>query len=172
MSDRYCICVRVDDDFAEQTPTCLLRKAIATTLQHYDVAPDIGVTLLVTHDDDVRKLNQRYRGVDSVTDVLSFPAGADDSAAVPPGVEEAPYLGDIIVAYPYTARQAGQDSHPLADVLVLLAVHGTLHLLGFDHDNADNQTQMWQAQETILKQLDVSTTVIPPMYDYGGDDSE
>ncbi len=163
MTEQYAINVRVDDEFAERTPTCRLRDAIARTLDQFEVEPGIGVTLLVTDDRAVQKLNQRFRAVDAPTDVLSFPAG--EAIA-----DEEPYLGDIVVAFPYTAVHAEADGFPLEDVLVLLAVHGSLHLLGFDHDTIDNQVEMWAVQRETMGQLGASLDVVPPLYDFPVED--
>jgi probable rRNA maturation factor len=168
MNEQYSICVRVEDAYAGDVPTCKLREALAHTLEAYGVAPCTGVTILVTDDEAVRKLNARYRGVDAPTDVLSFPAENED---LPPGLEEDPYLGDILIAYPYTAAQASQDGHNLGDMLILLAVHGALHLLGFDHDSAEHQAAMWAAQAELLKALGVPQVVIPAPHDYSAEES-
>ncbi len=167
MSDRFCICVRVEDAFTEQVPTCRLRTAIAHTLERHHAATETGVTLLVTDDDAVHKLNRRYLGIDRPTDVLSFPAGEESV----PGMEEAPYLGDIIIAYPYTAAQAAEDGQDLDHALILLAVHGTLHLLGHNHDSTEAQAAMWAEQESILAALDVPLSVIPPHYDFPSEEA-
>lgn len=71
-------------------------------------------------------------------------------------VHELPYLGDLIVAYPYTARHAAEAGHALADEFTLLVVHGTLHLLGYDHDTAENQDRMWAKQAELLAALGVT----------------
>ena len=166
---QYCICVRVEEAYSGEVPTCKLREAVTHTLAVHDIAPSTGVTILVTDDEAVRKLNARYRGVDAPTDVLSFPAEEDD---LPPGLEEDPYLGDILIAYPYTAAQAGEEGHDLRDVLVLLAVHGALHLLGFDHDDAEHQAAMWDAQAAILQTLGVPAVVIPAPHDFSTEESD
>lgn len=166
-SDQYCICVRVDDSFAEFTPTCLLRKAVVATLQQFAVAEDAGVTLLITNDDDVQKLNQRFRAVDAPTDVLSFPTQMDDGFTPE---EDTHYLGDIVIAYPYSAVQAEDDGHKIGDVLALLAIHGTLHLLGFDHDTTEHQAEMWAAQESILPLINVPVDVLPPLFAFPAED--
>lgn len=166
--DKFAICVRVDEAYQDRVPTCALRTAIVRTLQAHEVADDSGITLLVTSDADVHKLNDRYRGIDAPTDVLSFPAAADES--LPPESGEQPYLGDIIVAFPYTAAHAQEDGHALDHVLALLAVHGTLHLLGYDHDTAENQNEMWETQAQILAQLDIPPSVMPPLYEFPAED--
>ncbi len=164
-TSHYTICVRVDDAYAEQTPTCLVRKAIALTLDRHEVHPRTGVTLLVTGDEEVQKLNRLYRDVDAPTDVLSFPASEEGEGALP-GLDEEPYLGDIVVAFPYTALHAREDGHLIDHVLTLLAVHGTLHLLGYDHDSREAQAEMWAQQQAVLEQLAIPASVMPPFYDF------
>jgi probable rRNA maturation factor len=63
------------------------------------------------------------------------------------------YLGDIIIALPYTQRQAERIGKPLRDELRLLAIHGTLHLLGYDHAAPDEEAAMWAKQDAILASL-------------------
>ncbi|MFC1959217.1 rRNA maturation RNase YbeY [Chloroflexota bacterium] len=171
-SDQYCICVRVDESFAEFTSTCLLRKAIVATLQQFDVPIDAGVTLLITNDEDVQKLNRRFRNVDAPTDVLSFPAMMDDAEVALGGDEDTHYLGDIIVAYPYSSDQARDEGHKIEDALALLAIHGTLHLLNFDHDTAERQAEMWAMQETILASVGVPLSVMPPPFELSAENND
>ena len=85
------------------------------------------VTLVVTTDRRIRRLNRLWRGIDKATDVLSFPAGAD------PG--PARHLGDVVISRETAARQARIEGHALATELRVLALHGLLHLLGYDHEH-------------------------------------
>jgi probable rRNA maturation factor len=129
----------------------LLETAVITTLQQQQ-APPADLTLFLTGDDHIQQLNRDYLGHDRPTDVLSFPAGAPM-----PGMETmAAYLGDIIIALPYAARQAAAAGHDPDAELQLLAVHGTLHLLGYDHANPDEKAHMWSAQTAVLTQLGLS----------------
>jgi len=82
-------------------------------------------------DRKMREFNRRYRGMDSTTDVLSFPAEADDA----PSGER--HLGDIVISVTTAAQQARQARHSLSRELKLLALHGYLHLLGYDHEVDD-----------------------------------
>jgi probable rRNA maturation factor len=82
-----------------------------------------AVTVAVARDARVRALNRRYRGVDKATDVLSFPA------------DEQGTLGDVIIARGVAGRQARDAGHALATELRVLALHGLLHLLGYDHEH-------------------------------------
>ncbi len=127
-----------------------LKLAIAATLDAENVQGD--VTLIITDNDAIADLNQRFLGNPGPTDVLSFPAQPTADAFIPaPGAE--PYLGDIAIAYPYAAAQAEGDDRDIADELKLLAVHGTLHLLGYDHAESAEKTIMWAKQDAILTSL-------------------
>lgn len=139
-----------------------MQKAVATVLEQQQAVPDSSLTIVITNDAEVAALNRQYRGVDAPTDVLSFPADE------PPVEEEdePPYLGDLIVAYPYTAAQAQREGHDLMQSLMLMAVHGTLHLLGYDHDTAAKRTEMWAAQDAALKVLDVDLSIVPALESY------
>jgi probable rRNA maturation factor len=108
-------------------------------------------------------VNRQFRGIDAPTDVLSFPADE-------PPIEiddEPPYLGDLIIAYPYASEQAARQGHTLSDSLSLLVVHGTLHLLGYDHDTPEHRAEMWAAQDAALTALGISTAIVPALE--GGD---
>jgi probable rRNA maturation factor len=139
-----------------------MQKAVATVLEQQQAVPDSSLTIVITNDAEVAALNRQYRGVDAPTDVLSFPADE------PPVEEEdePPYLGDLIVAYPYTAAQAQREGHDLMQSLMLMAVHGTLHLLGYDHDTAAKRAEMWAAQDAALKALDVDLSIVPALESY------
>ncbi len=132
----------VYDQYTEKVKT-----AVITTLQQQSIAPPAAATVVLTDDATVRQLNRDYRATDAPTDVLSFPAG--DSM---PGME-ALYLGDIIISVPFAVQQAVASGHsPIAE-LQLLAVHGTLHLLGHDHVDEDEKERMWAVQTAVLTTL-------------------
>jgi probable rRNA maturation factor len=142
------ISIQVDEPFAAEVDAADLAKVIAATLA-LESREDAEVTLVVTDDDAVAALNRQYRAVDGPTDVLSFPA-----QEATPGFVSAPeaeaYLGDIVIALPFTRRQAAELGRPLAAELRLLAVHGALHLLGYDHAEPDEEAAMWAKQDVIL----------------------
>jgi probable rRNA maturation factor len=139
-----------------------LQSAAASVLEQQDAAPDSSLTIVITYDAAVAALNRQYRGVDAPTDVLSFPADE-------PPVEledEPPYLGDLIVAYPYSVAQAQREGHDVMQSLMLLVAHGTLHLLGYDHDTAANRAEMWAAQDKALTALGVDLSIVPALESY------
>ena len=93
--------------------------------------------MAVVNDARVRALNCQYRRMDYATDVLSFPAGAAAvrvPAALASAVRLVPHLGDIVIARGVARRQAKAAGHPDRTELRVLALHGLLHLLGYDHD--------------------------------------
>jgi probable rRNA maturation factor len=128
----------------------LLVTAVTTTLYQQKISPPAELTLLLTDDKKLRQLNRDFRQVDTATDVLSFPDGttSPDTAI--------PYLGDIAISVPYATRQAAQTGHDLVAELQLLAIHGTLHLLGHNHANHEEKAAMWATQQTILDRLGLS----------------
>jgi probable rRNA maturation factor len=85
------------------------------------------LTVVITTDRRIRALNRTWRRLDTATDVLSFPAGAD------PG--PARHLGDLVISRETAARQARDQGHSLGTELRVLALHGLLHLLGYDHEH-------------------------------------
>ena len=136
-----------------------LVRASSAVLTAYHAHPETGLTVVIADDNFVRGLNHQYRGIDAPTDVLSFPADA-------PPVEiegEPPYIGDLIIAYPYAAAQAEREGHDLGDSLALLVVHGTLHLLGYDHDTPAHRAEMWAAQAAALTTLGISLDIVPAL---------
>ncbi len=132
-----------------------LRSAVNVTLRHEKVRPPTAVTVLLTDDEQLRHLNKEFRGIDEPTDVLSF--AAEELMEGTPD-EEAPYLGDIAIAVPIAEKQAKEGGHSLKAELQLLAVHGTLHLLGYDHEEPEDKKKMWWVQSSILAQLGAEIT--------------
>jgi probable rRNA maturation factor len=111
-------------------------------------AAEVSVSL--TDDDAIKQLNQDFRGNDTATDVLSFPAGE----AVLPG-EEA-MLGDIALALNFIRRESALESKTFDDHLVHLFVHGLLHLIGYDHEQTADAVQMEHIEQIILAQLGIT----------------
>ena len=105
------------------------------------------VNVALVPDARIRALNRKFRGKDAVTDVLSFPSGtsADELAAkIDVGVR--PFLGEIVIARGIALRQAAAVGHPLNDELRVLALHGLLHLLGYDHEHDDGRMRRVEAR--------------------------
>ncbi len=127
-----------------------MKTAVFTTLQQQKVIPPAAITIVLTDDATVQQLNNDYRALDQSTDVLSFPVG--DAM---PGMDTV-YLGDIIISVPFAERQATASGHSSSAELQLLAVHGTLHLLGHDHADVEEKERMWRGQTAVLTLLNIS----------------
>jgi probable rRNA maturation factor len=102
------------------------------------------VAVALVSDAHSRRLNRAYRSVDAPTDVLSFPPS---SAPGPPS----PFLGDIVIASGVAERQARTHGHGRATELRILALHGLLHLLGYDHDHPRDRERMARAEARLRR---------------------
>ena len=114
--------------------------------------PAATVTVLtLTGDEHLREYNRRFRGLDEPTDVLAFAAQekpSDQRFQAPPGTEN--WLGDIVISLPRARQQARAAKHSMNDEVRLLAVHGFLHLLGYDHAEPDEAATMQALTTKVL----------------------
>lgn len=111
------------------------------------VPEEAELSLAVVGDEEMAELNQRYRGKDGPTDVLSF--GCDDPCPAPGG--EPVMLGDVVVAPGVAERQAAECGSTVEAELDLLVVHGILHLLGYAHDTDEEAAAMRQREKVLLE---------------------
>ncbi len=144
------ITFQIEKAYKSQIDTGRLQKAVSDTLFHQQFQPSVDVAIVIGDNDHIQSLNQTYRGIDEPTDVLTFPHGVIDPDT---GRE---YLGDIVIAYPQAAKQAEAGGHPVMDELVILVVHATLHLLGYDHETNQQKRMLWSVQDDILDKLGIS----------------
>jgi probable rRNA maturation factor len=122
----------------------VVRRAIseaATVLS----TPGAELAIVLTDDSAIRRLNCTWRGVDAATNVLSFPT--------PRRGGEAPLLGDIVLAYETIVAQAQADGKPFVNHVAHLAVHGFLHLLGYDHARNKDAETMERLERDVLRRL-------------------
>ncbi|ABK43949.1 protein of unknown function UPF0054 [Magnetococcus marinus MC-1] len=116
----------------------------------------LEVSVLLSDDEAVQALNAQYRGKDKPTNILSFAMEeeADDAMPMPIMAGEPRLLGDLILAYQTVQREAAEQDKPFDQHLTHLLVHGTLHLLGYDHERSEDEAQQQEAREiAILAQL-------------------
>ncbi|MFV9674409.1 MAG: rRNA maturation RNase YbeY [Anaerolineales bacterium] len=109
-----------------------------------------ALTIVLADEEQMQTLNRDFSGKDIPTDVLSFPDGTVD-----PDLNMM-YFGDIIIAVPIAEEQAKRAEHAINNELMLLTVHGTLHLLGFDHILPQEKDRMLAHQERILDQFGIT----------------
>ncbi|HEX6511890.1 MAG TPA: rRNA maturation RNase YbeY [Chloroflexota bacterium] len=141
MATRLDIQVNLQADAPPPVDPALLEQALAKTIRLALASPNLPlavpqqphaeVNLVLTDDEGIHALNQQYRGVDSPTDVLSFSQLEGESVAAT--IEGTLLLGDIVISVDTATRQAAELGHELMYELSLLAIHGALHLLGYDH---------------------------------------
>lgn len=127
-----------------------LAAAAEATLAYEGAAGDI--TISVVDDAAIHAMNREYRGVDRPTDVLSFPAAEGEAFPVIPDA----FLGDIAISLPRAEAQAEEYGHSLLRELSFLAVHGTLHLLGYDHMTDEDRARMFARQNEILEKMRIT----------------
>lgn len=143
----FSIHIQIDAEFEAQASADALRHAVEQALLSAGTQGPLGMSLVVTDEASVHALNEQYLGHDEPTDVLSFASEGDD---MPREAGEPPYMGDVLIAYPVAERQAALAGHSTAAELRLLAVHGTLHLLGYDHETPEDKARMWSVQDAAL----------------------
>ncbi len=130
----------------------LIERAAMAVLTHQSA--DGNLTIVLTSDAPLQQLNRTYLGVDAPTDVLSFPASETDPET------GAQYLGDILISIARAEAQAQAAGHPLVSEVQLLVVHGVLHLLGYDHGEAEEKSRMWAVQAEILESIGLANIEI------------
>lgn len=133
-------------------PAALVRRAVRAALKaELPAQAKTGLSILLTDDAEMRKLNAGWRAKDKPTNVLSFPADAAINPAKPPA-----YLGDIALGLATCRREAKEQGKTLADHVTHLTVHGVLHLLGYDHMNDEEAAAMEPREVDILAGLKIA----------------
>lgn len=144
----YVIEVQVAETISAAVDTGLLEQAISAALTAEGVTDPVEVSVLISDDAQLHALNRDYRGVDAPTDVLSF--GDEDNGSFVAGPEQARYLGDIAISYERVLEQTSEYGHSPQRELAYLAVHGTLHLLGYDHEHGPEEAATMRAREEAV----------------------
>lgn len=147
--------VQIDDRFQENINEKWLSKIVEYCLKIKKFDYEVELGLLITGDETIQVLNQRYRGIDEVTDVLSFALteeGSDISRFILPP-DGTIHLGEVIISYPRAKLQAEKAGYDTDKEMALLVVHGILHLLGYDHNETDREIQMKGLEGIILDDI-------------------
>ena len=145
--------ILVEPEFRALVDRRWVRKIVQQVLKAQQVAPPYEVSLVFTDADRVRQLNRDYRRVDQPTDVLAFYThprnGSDSSFALPP--DGVTHLGEVIISCPQASVQAKEQGHSVQRELALLVIHGTLHLLRYDHEEPSEAKKMREREEELLE---------------------
>ncbi|MGI6765808.1 MAG: rRNA maturation RNase YbeY [Lentihominibacter sp.] len=114
------------------------------------VGRDAEISLSFVSAEEIRELNRYYRGMDSVTDVLSFPMYDDNDV-----FEEELILGDVVICMDRVREQAAELGHSEEREVVYLFTHSVLHLIGYDHISAEDKREMRQREEEVMAELGI-----------------
>ncbi len=126
-----------------------IKGIVKKVLQNLKVDKAIEISVLFTDDKFIRSLNNKYRGIDKPTDVLSF--SLQEGAIKSPEVESDKLLGDIIISVETAQRQSDSLNHSVEKELTVLLIHGLLHLTGHDHEKDKDYKIMREKENEILK---------------------
>ncbi|MCK1710243.1 MULTISPECIES: rRNA maturation RNase YbeY [unclassified Bradyrhizobium] len=139
---------------SEPDAETVIQRAVAAAAESVDEdVAEAEVAVMLTDDAGIRTLNSNWRGLDKPTNVLSFPALQPEGARKQ---GDAPrMLGDIAIAYETMRREADEEQKPFDHHLSHLAVHGFLHLVGYDHENDDDAEEMEALETQILAHLGI-----------------
>jgi len=126
-----------------------VKGIIKKVLLHLKVDERTEISVLFTDDKFIRTLNNKYRGINKPTDVLSF--SLQEGAVKSPEIESDKPLGDIIISAETAQRQADTLNHGIEKELTVLLIHGLLHLIGYDHEEDKDYKIMREKESEILK---------------------
>lgn len=131
----------------------LIRDAFTIAAKRENLDIEVEVSVSFVNNEIIQELNRDYRDLDVPTDVLSFPQDNEEDFCLPKGFPK--MLGDIIISTERAKEQAKEYGHGVTREVVYLAIHGFLHLAGYDHETEEEQKVMREQEETILKELDL-----------------
>ncbi len=128
-----------------------LKKVVETTLRYIDTQSDCEIGIACVDNDESHKLNLQYRGKDKPTNVLSFPSDLPDEMAQ---ILDTFPIGDLVISIPVVLQEAIEQNKAPTEHFTHMLVHGTLHLMGYDHETSDEDAEEMEALEIeILAKL-------------------
>jgi probable rRNA maturation factor len=146
--------VQVLEPFLDTVDSALISQTVGAVLAHENSTEDVSISVLITDDATLGELNRAYRGIDAPTDVLSFGNHESGTFIEAPDDDAPPHLGDIAISYERVLAQAADYDHSPQRELAYLVAHGTLHLLGYDHeDSPAAAAAMREREEAVMQQL-------------------
>ena len=138
-----------DEEF---TYSDIIEKVVNKAFETEDIKK-ASCSIIIVDNTFIHKLNKEYRGIDRVTDVISFALEDDKSMVIP---DDFRLLGDIYICLDKAKEQAKEYGHSLERELCFLAVHGIYHLLGYDHENEEDAKIMFKKQEEVLMEYGIT----------------
>lgn len=148
--------VLISAEFKSQLKRSWLKSVAEEILKSQCIIGSVEMGLVITNQEEVQQLNQKYRGINGPTDVLAFSiqeGGADPAKFIEPpnGVR---HLGEVIISYPQAFEQAEEHEQPVEKEMAILLIHGVLHLLGYEHDEPPLEREMRAKEAEILSLIE------------------
>jgi probable rRNA maturation factor len=128
----------------QRVPLQKIRSLLSNILRELGI-PKADLDVSFVDDRAIRLLNRKFRGIDRATDVLSFPLWEKKEA-----FRDGQFLGDVVLSIPTVKRQARALGKPVLEEMAFLLIHGTLHLLGYDHEGSQKEARRMQRMERKL----------------------
>lgn len=144
--------VLFENNMNEEINYKLIEKVISEALRYEGVNDNTEVSVTIVDNEEIRKINNKFRNIDRATDVLSFPLIDFDNESLPDDGSKI-YLGDIIISIERAKEQAKEYGHSIDREIGFLTAHSMLHLLGYDHMVPEEEKEMFAKQEEILNNL-------------------
>ncbi len=144
--------VLFENNTTEEINYKLIENVISEALRYEGVNDNTEVSVTIVDNEEIRKINNKFRNIDRATDVLSFPLIDFDNESLPEDGSKI-YLGDIIISIERAKEQAKEYGHSLDREIGFLTAHSMLHLLGYDHMVPEEEKEMFAKQEEILNNL-------------------
>ena len=144
--------VLFENNTKEEVNYKLIENVISEALKYEGVSDNTEISVTIVDNEEIRKINNKFRNIDRATDVLSFPLIDFDNEDLPNDGSKI-YLGDIIISIERAKEQANEYGHSLDREVGFLTAHSMLHLLGYDHMVPEEEKVMFAKQEEILSNL-------------------
>lgn len=144
--------VLFENNTKEEVDYKLIENVISEALKYEGVSDNTEISVTIVDNEEIRKINNKFRNIDRATDVLSFPLIDFDNEDLPNDGSKI-YLGDIIISIERAKEQANEYGHSLDREVGFLTAHSMLHLLGYDHMVPEEEKVMFAKQEEILSNL-------------------
>ena len=144
--------VLFENNTKEEVNYKLIENVISEALKYEGVSDNTEISVTIVDNEEIRKINNKFRNIDRATDVLSFPLIDFDNEDLPNDGSKI-YLGDIIISLERAKEQANEYGHSLDREVGFLTAHSMLHLLGYDHMVPEEEKVMFAKQEEILSNL-------------------
>ena len=144
--------VLFENNTKEEVNYKLIENVISEALKYEGVSDNTEISVTIVDNEEIRKINNKFRNIDRATDVLWFPLIDFDNEDLPNDGSKI-YLGDIIISIERAKEQANEYGHSLDREVGFLTAHSMLHLLGYDHMVPEEEKVMFAKQEEILSNL-------------------